>query len=279
MFKNATSIKRKVFLLFVFLVVCSFAGYMQCNAAEREKKIAIKWLYPPIYYQGTDFSEGRVWVKEQVDNPSVIEYENGPESMNIVDAPWTLLDDKGNVLKRGFVAEDIGEYRAGFTWLVLPNGEVGVGDRSGNVVFRYGDGGEWYPLDGSGLFTKKGEDNLYGFADIKGKWVIPPRYEGAMRFQEGLCGVKKGGKWGVIDKTGRVTIGFKFGEIEASGFWNGVCHVRMFKKANNIDGRSGLIDKRGRWILEPIYSWVFLSERTRGNLVGVSVSAQAVCPK
>lgn len=48
-----------------------------------------------------------------------------------------------------------------------------------------------------------GTKGKYGFVDKMGKEVIPPKFDFAFRFQEGLAPVRINGKWGVIDKTGK----------------------------------------------------------------------------
>lgn len=45
-----------------------------------------------------------------------------------------------------------------------------------------------------------------GFYDSKGKWIIPPQFEGVRDFKNGYAAAKMGGKWGVIDKTGKWVI-------------------------------------------------------------------------
>lgn len=52
--------------------------------------------------------------------------------------------------------------------------------------------------------------NLWGFADADRKIIIAPAYEEADFFSEGFAAVKKGGKWGYINKTGKVVIPFKY---------------------------------------------------------------------
>ena len=41
-------------------------------------------------------------------------------------------------------------------------------------------------------------NDLYGYVDIDGQWVIAPRFESAQPFSEGLAAVCQGGLWGYI---------------------------------------------------------------------------------
>ncbi len=43
-----------------------------------------------------------------------------------------------------------------------------------------------------------------GFVNLQGQYVIPPKFEHAGDFREGLCRVLEGGKWQYIDATGAV---------------------------------------------------------------------------
>lgn len=52
--------------------------------------------------------------------------------------------------------------------------------------------------------------NLWGFADPEKKIVIAPAYEEADFFSEGFAAVKKGGKYGYINKAGKLVIPCKY---------------------------------------------------------------------
>jgi len=52
--------------------------------------------------------------------------------------------------------------------------------------------------------------NLWGFADPDKKIVIAPAYEEADFFSEGFAAVKKGGKYGYINKSGKLVIPCKY---------------------------------------------------------------------
>lgn len=52
--------------------------------------------------------------------------------------------------------------------------------------------------------------NLWGYADADKKIIITPAYEEADFFSEGFAAVKKAGKYGYINKTGKLVIPFRF---------------------------------------------------------------------
>jgi len=91
---------------------------------------------------------------------------------------------------------------------------------------------------------KFNKDNKFGFKDIKGKVVIPPLYDDAFNFKEGLACVEKGGLYGYIDRKNNLVIPciYDLGMSFSEGF---AC-VTMKDK-------SGYIDKQGNLVISCIY--------------------------
>lgn len=77
--------------------------------------------------------------------------------------------------------------------------------------------------------------------------LIPPTFQYATHFRDGLALVKQNGKWGYIDSTGAWIVPPKFDN--AQPFSNQVAYV--FQK-----GKTGVIDRRGNFLAEPIYDSV-----------------------
>ena len=71
--------------------------------------------------------------------------------------------------------------------------------------------------------------------------VIEPQYEDALRFSEGLWGVKKNGKWGFVDIFNNEAVPFEYTEI--SDFSCG------YAKAINKDGNSILLNHKGKEVV------------------------------
>jgi hypothetical protein len=101
----------------------------------------------------------------------------------------------------------------------------------------------------------------YGFIDTAGSIVIPPQFDGAYSFAEGLAAVETGfraeggqkvaGKWGFIDKTGKFVIAPRY-EFTLK-FSEGLA------RASENLGAWGFIDRTGRFVIPPKYSeaWDF----------------------
>jgi hypothetical protein len=110
-------------------------------------------------------------------------------------------------------------------------------------------------------------DKYYGFIDKTGKIVINPQFDNvnfldngsiglnsgikkgiaaSNPFKEGLASVKIDGKYGFIDKTGKIVINPQFNE--AQGFHEGLAAVR-------IGEQWGFIDKNSKIIITPQFSF------------------------
>ena len=72
---------------------------------------------------------------------------------------------------------------------------------------------EWKPLtDGFCLFKANGK---YGFVDSVGNVTVPPLYEGAWEFRDGIAWVMKDGLWGSINQAGEIVVPYQYKYI-----WN-----------------------------------------------------------
>ncbi len=166
--------------------------------------------------------------------------------------PWPCTDGK----KAGFCNHDGSQY--------IPAGHDNIIVFSeGLAVFRDGDKRGYIGADGgvvigpqryeaagsfSGGLAKVKKNGRWGFIDRSGKLVVPAVYEEAGDFSEGLVWARKNGKWGYIDTAGAEAIPFVYDDV--SDFRDGSAIVKSGSKY-------GLID-RGGWELAPVkYDSVF----------------------
>ena len=84
----------------------------------------------------------------------------------------------------------------------------------------------------------------YGFIDSAGTVLVPPQFDSATTFQEGLARIQVKGKWGFIDTAGNVVIQPTFDDCSA--FSDGFAVVKTRDK-------SGYIDLSGDFRIEPKY--------------------------
>lgn len=85
-----------------------------------------------------------------------------------------------------------------------------------------------------------------GYIDATGKIIIPQQYRYAAPFYEGRARVKAAnGKYGFLDTNGNMVIAARFDD--AANFHEGLARV-------TIAGKSGFIDKKGAWRIQPTIS-------------------------
>lgn len=89
--------------------------------------------------------------------------------------------------------------------------------------------------EGLALFEKTYND--WGYIDKTGKEVIPPIYQNAKNFHQGLAWVELNNKWGCINKLGKEVIAFKYDSV--GDFENGKAIVRL-------NGKTFFINKIGK---------------------------------
>src|SRR5688500_8297711 len=85
-------------------------------------------------------------------------------------------------------------------------------DKAGKIVIdanRYESGSKF----SEGLATVEVQNKGWGFIDKNGTLVIPPQFESALSFSEGLAAVLLDDKWGFIDKNGILVIENQFDQV------------------------------------------------------------------
>ena len=148
--------------------------------------------------------------------------------------------------------------------LLLNDDIVATRDENGNVTFRNTTTGvvtikdvnlDWtQPSKNDSLAVfctrnKRGYYNMY-----TGEIAVPAQYRRAWIFSDGLAAVQRNGNIGFIDHEGNVVIDFKFpfhgNPLNDFVFEDGHCVVA------NEEGKCGVIDKTGAWIIRPEYDMV-----------------------
>jgi len=86
-----------------------------------------------------------------------------------------------------------------------------------------------------------------GFLDFTGAWVIPPRFESAYPFSEGLAEIRADDdKWGYINRQGEVVIACQFSDV--TYFHEGLAAVQVGEYPSRY---YGFIDASGGWVIQP----------------------------
>lgn len=114
-------------------------------------------------------------------------------------------------------------------------------DRIDPVQFRHRDSiRKMINAQYVGLFSEEGravvkKGDKYGFIDRTGKKMTKIEYDFVDSFSEGLARVQKGNKWGFIDRTGKEVIKIEYDE--AYSFKEGLANVKKGDKTFYIDKR------------------------------------------
>ena len=79
----------------------------------------------------------------------------------------------------------------------------------------------------------------WGLIDVRGNYVVEPKYAEIREGREGLIPVREGPRWGFVDYQGEIKIKVEYGSVELfSGEW---------AKVTEISGRSGFVNREGQF--------------------------------
>ncbi len=97
----------------------------------------------------------------------------------------------------------------------------------------------WCPRDSSG--SREGFTMKWGYVDKSGKFVIPPQFESAAPFAEGVAVIHQCGEAFFIDQTGKTVLKADF--RYASSFSGGLARI---ERETTSGWMSGYVDKSGK---------------------------------
>lgn len=101
-----------------------------------------------------------------------------------------------------------------------------------------------------------------GFINVEsGEIVIDAErnnYSRAWFFSDGLAAVERGGKVGFINANNELVIPFKFDYSEETLMWDfGYVFHGNYCLMTNSEGKFGIINRDGEWLVEPAYDMIF----------------------
>jgi WG containing repeat len=156
---------------------------------------------------------------------------------------WGYINREGKTVIPFRRAYSAGPFNEGIAVLKYDNGTAKYIDQKGKIVRSvYEERGHRYGFEnGLGLISARGK---WGYIDRTGKVVIKPRYLRAGHFREGFAAVndKDSGGDFYIDKTGKPISSKRF--TQCGEFQNGAARVK-------IDDKMGYINPAGKYIYEP----------------------------
>lgn len=203
----------------------------------------------------------------------------GPLFQIVRNKKWGFMDRAGRVVINPAFGDER-DFFHGFAAVRLPEGKWGFIDEKGKLVIaaRFDDARDFIEELAPVRIERK-----WGYIDTSGRIVVEPRFQSAGEFHDGLarihvwskmvCGSReftsddaplytfrlpeddnsdipncfpKGGKFGYIDKTGKVVIAPQFSV--AQDFAEGLAAVRV---EGNADSKYGYIDRTGHLVIPP----------------------------
>jgi predicted secreted protein len=92
------------------------------------------------------------------------------------------------------------------------------------------------------------QDGKWGYIDDSGRMLIPPQFDQALSFSEGLAGVKAGDQYSYIDVYGKSPFGSSYFYANIDYFEDGLAPVKA--AVQDMGDRWGYIDKAGRRVID-----------------------------
>lgn len=113
-----------------------------------------------------------------------------------------------------------------------------------------------------------GYNKLFGLYDLNGKQVLPHQFEWMDGFSCGRALVKKDGRYGVIDESGKELFYTDYGRIDR--FYNN--YAIVYTKPKNDVIAVGIIDREGKEIVPAIYQWLDYVQSFSEGLVAMPLN-------
>ncbi|HEY0091861.1 MAG TPA: WG repeat-containing protein, partial [Flavobacterium sp.] len=165
-------------------------------------------------------------------------FENGYARVKNNDR-WGIIDETGKVIVE-VMYDDVGTLYKNTTW--AKNGDFYGLVSNGKFIALDGVDKIWDFRNTDITYAKK-KDRV-GFIDLKGNWVIEPKFDKAKAFVNNIAPVAVGKKWGYINKEGSFVIEPKFEDAEIFSA-DGLAPVK--------EKNWGFIDKSGKMVIPTQY--------------------------
>ncbi len=173
------------------------------------------------------------------------DFSEGLARVQVSSGSWGFLNTEGKMAIEADYMK-VGNFSGGLAWVRVGEKQIGFVDESNNMVIepkyitvkafdpvsgmaRVRDASEtWMYINDEGKelrvdakklgdfsegycsVDKNSKPGVFGFIDINGEWAIDPQYNATGDFRAGVCRIKQGKLWGLIDTEGTVLIEPKY---------------------------------------------------------------------
>jgi hypothetical protein len=129
-------------------------------------------------------------------------------------------------------------------------------------------------LDVSEGFRAVRKGKFWGFIDVTGKEIVNTKYLEVTCFYNGMAAVRTVNGWGLVDRNGKLILPDKYTSILHVAEYE----VLQLEKAAIVvteEGKSGVVDSTGKWIISPDYDEVqpagsyWVAVIRKGNKLGL----------
>jgi hypothetical protein len=202
-------------------------------------------------------------------------FSEGLAMFKSADGKYGFINEDGKYVVNP-IYKDASNFSEGLACVVMENGKPQFIDKKNKIIFTV-DKAEFCCGFKEGLARIKVKGK-WGFIDKTGKVVVNPIYDDAKDFNDGLAAVSKKDQkknellWGYIDKNGAVKINFQFVKDKEKI----LCDPGSFSDGlafTSSDGKQwGCIDKEGKYQINPQFEGDFGNPYVFKN--GLSVVSQ-----
>lgn len=218
-------------------------------------------------------NKGQYVINSQFDD--AFNFSEGLALFKSTDGKFGFIGEDGKYVVNP-IYKDASSFSEGLACVVMENGKPQFIDKNNKILFIVDKAEYCFGFkEGLARIKVKGK---WGFVDKTGKVVVNPIYEDALDFRDGLAAVSKKDEkkdevlWGYIDKNGAVKINFQFVKDKEKMF----CEPGSFYEGlafTSSDGKQwGCIDKEGKYQINPQFEGDFGNPYEFKN--GVSVVSQ-----
>lgn len=240
---------------------------------------AVVAVYDPSYKEGYIDPTGKLVIPTEFDEAS--DFKDGLALVGVGqfglhgsgDHKFGFIDLNGRWVIKPTYRTMYG-FSEGLAPAMNDKGKWGFIDKTGKVVIPFQfEIGTFFSEGLARMFSK--EENKYGYIDKTGKWAIEPHFTEVTNFVDGVAVVKRNGvlmnpypggetsisenedkdrQFLIIAKSGKTVFEFNDNVRSIKGFSEGLAAVEI---QNNRDTpTTGFVDKTGKFVLEPKYSFV-----------------------
>lgn len=204
-------------------------------------------IIPPVYHNVHEFSEGLAAVQLSADDR--------PFGLAFVDN-WGFINENGEIVIPAdyfMVMCDFSDGRA-FVWIHEGGHPTVEGyiDRQGNCLGEFVEIEEpYFDYEEEHFETRY----FYGYIDRTGKYLVPPKFQKAWRFNNGLAKVKIDNKYGLIDTTGAYVVEPQREDVT---FQNaGLMKDEGMSRIQQRGDYFGFKDSRSGDVIAPVYDYAY----------------------